>query len=156
MRDPARIDRILELVRAHWKRCPDLRLGQLITNFDTDGDGYNYEDDVLEKRLKKALKGSHAAAKEPSMKLYKMTVTIPMVVLAENAKEARYLAMKHAQDERPTEANVTVPEIIESLSDLPPGWEGRCLPYADWKRVAGSVEAPSCEMNIRYFLGKKP
>ena len=32
MRDPARIDRIIELLRAYWKANPDLRLGQIVTN----------------------------------------------------------------------------------------------------------------------------
>jgi hypothetical protein len=30
MRDPARIDRILNLVKEVWQKSPDLRLGQLI------------------------------------------------------------------------------------------------------------------------------
>lgn len=32
MRDPARIDEVLELLRAVWTLEPDLRLGQLIYN----------------------------------------------------------------------------------------------------------------------------
>lgn len=32
MRDPARIDEMLDLVRGIWKRQPDLRLGQLLYN----------------------------------------------------------------------------------------------------------------------------
>ncbi len=32
MRDPARIDDILEALRAAWVESPDLRLGQLVVN----------------------------------------------------------------------------------------------------------------------------
>lgn len=32
MRDPARIDRMIDLLRAAWHQSPDLRLGQLIAN----------------------------------------------------------------------------------------------------------------------------
>jgi uncharacterized protein YihD (DUF1040 family) len=32
MRDPARIDELLELLRVYWKRNPDLRLGQIVCN----------------------------------------------------------------------------------------------------------------------------
>jgi hypothetical protein len=33
MRDPARIDRICDLLRAYWHAHPDLRLGQIVGNF---------------------------------------------------------------------------------------------------------------------------
>ncbi len=32
MRDPNRIPRILGLIKEIWEKCPDLRLGQLLTN----------------------------------------------------------------------------------------------------------------------------
>jgi uncharacterized protein YihD (DUF1040 family) len=32
MRDPARIDRVLSILRWYWLRAPDLRLGQIIFN----------------------------------------------------------------------------------------------------------------------------
>ena len=32
MRDPARIDRIIEKLRLAWKETPDQRLGQLLVN----------------------------------------------------------------------------------------------------------------------------
>ena len=32
MRDPKRIDRVLEIVKIYWKSHPDLRLAQLISN----------------------------------------------------------------------------------------------------------------------------
>lgn len=33
MRDPARIDSIIEALREAWKQAPDERLGQLLDNF---------------------------------------------------------------------------------------------------------------------------
>lgn len=32
MRDPARIDRILDKIRAYWRANPDLRLAQIVVN----------------------------------------------------------------------------------------------------------------------------
>ena len=64
MRDPARIDRIVEQLRAAWHRDPDSRLAQLLINasdtpYDCDkphecglGLVYYIEDDVLEQRLR--------------------------------------------------------------------------------------------------------
>jgi hypothetical protein len=64
MRDPQRIDRIIEVLREAWHRFPDLRLNQLIINasdtpYDCDkphecglGLVYYIEDDTMEKRLK--------------------------------------------------------------------------------------------------------
>ncbi len=57
MRDPKRIDRILDLLNRYWKRNPDLRLGQIIGNFTprtsnlAPGSSYSVEDDVIEKEL---------------------------------------------------------------------------------------------------------
>jgi uncharacterized protein YihD (DUF1040 family) len=51
MRNPERIDRIIELVKKKWKSNPDLRLCQLLGNcFDTL-DLYYVEDSDLEKQL---------------------------------------------------------------------------------------------------------
>jgi len=33
MRDPARIDKALNLLKAYWHTYPDLRLAQIISNF---------------------------------------------------------------------------------------------------------------------------
>lgn len=55
-RDPKRISRVLELLKAHWSQNTDLRLGQLVANL-AEGDPFYIEDDELEKRLRKALKG---------------------------------------------------------------------------------------------------
>jgi uncharacterized protein YihD (DUF1040 family) len=60
MRDPKRITGILTLIEQIWKRNPDLRLGQLLTNtikHDATkdiwgGDLYNMEDDDLVKALR--------------------------------------------------------------------------------------------------------
>lgn len=52
MRDPNRIDRILNLISLIWHEYPDLRLGQLLANFaQFTSDPYYYEDDIVEKRL---------------------------------------------------------------------------------------------------------
>jgi hypothetical protein len=53
MRDPARIEKILEVVRGVWERYPDLRLGQLIGNAADirNVDSYYIEDDDLEDEL---------------------------------------------------------------------------------------------------------
>ncbi len=59
MRDPERIDVLLEYVRKHWKEYPDLRLTQLIENIAwkasnkkgqsraVEGWAFNMEDDVM-------------------------------------------------------------------------------------------------------------
>lgn len=53
MRDPQRIDRIIELIRGIWKTYPDLRLTQLIMNtLNMTKDPYYVEDDILEKKLR--------------------------------------------------------------------------------------------------------
>ena len=58
MRDPKRIDRILNLLRAYWTQNPDLRLAQIVGNEvpgSRAGDIYNFEDDKLEAALRKRL-----------------------------------------------------------------------------------------------------
>jgi len=45
MRDPARIDRIVELLRQHWHASPDQRLGQLIANLHSGLVSHAVEDD---------------------------------------------------------------------------------------------------------------
>jgi len=53
MRDPSRIDGMLREIGWHWKRMPDLRLGQLLIDaYSVSGnafspDIFNVEDDVL-------------------------------------------------------------------------------------------------------------
>ena len=62
-RDPARIDRILTLLRAYWLARPGLRLGQIVGNLTPDlhdplrkGDPYYVEDHVIEAALRDALR----------------------------------------------------------------------------------------------------
>lgn len=59
MRDPQRIDRILNLISTIWHKSPDLRLGQLLFIFaDFVDDIFYYEDDKTEKLLEKTLEES--------------------------------------------------------------------------------------------------
>lgn len=44
MRDPKRIGTVLAALGSYWHRYPDLRLGQILGNFEV---GYNTEDTVL-------------------------------------------------------------------------------------------------------------
>jgi len=53
MRDPKRIDKILNLIKSIWKQNPDLRLLQLLLNaVPEDITSYYMEDDSLEEKLK--------------------------------------------------------------------------------------------------------
>ena len=54
MRNPERIDRILNLIGKAWKKSPDLRFFQLIASMPVDyhGDLFYYEDDEFEQWLK--------------------------------------------------------------------------------------------------------
>lgn len=61
MRDPERIDRILDKLGQVWKRQPDLRLGQLIIDLHPRGDFacpevFHVEDDSLECQIDRFLK----------------------------------------------------------------------------------------------------
>lgn len=50
MRDPERIDVVLDTIREYWKKNPDLRLCQIIGNAldgEMSGAGYNTEDHEL-------------------------------------------------------------------------------------------------------------
>jgi len=55
MRDPARIDRILDLLGEQWKREPDLRLTQMVVNLVRPVEPcpgvFYFEDNKLEKIL---------------------------------------------------------------------------------------------------------
>jgi len=54
MRDPARIDPMLKLIREIWYHSPDLRLTQLIINaLAMAQDPYYIEDDTLKEALEK-------------------------------------------------------------------------------------------------------
>jgi uncharacterized protein YihD (DUF1040 family) len=58
MRNPERIDRILDNIREIWKQNPDLRLMQLLLNINLSADPYYIEDDILEKELEYYKKNS--------------------------------------------------------------------------------------------------
>ena len=61
MRDPKRIDIILQEIGAIWRKYPDMRLGQLIGNVLEGPSLYYVEDDSLVK----ALKDMYEDAEEP-------------------------------------------------------------------------------------------
>ena len=56
MRNPDRIDEILELISKIWHKNPDLRLCQLLGNCSALYDLYYVEDDKLQDELIKYLK----------------------------------------------------------------------------------------------------
>jgi uncharacterized protein YihD (DUF1040 family) len=65
MRDPTRIDRILDLLRIYWIDNPDMRLGQIVVNacecestgeLETLFHTFWVEDDVAENGLRKLLR----------------------------------------------------------------------------------------------------
>jgi len=58
VRDPKRIDRMLEKLAVLWKQAPDLRLGQLICNVSAPSraDPFYVEDDWLERSIELATK----------------------------------------------------------------------------------------------------
>jgi uncharacterized protein YihD (DUF1040 family) len=68
MRDPARIDQLLELLREVWTRSPDLRLGQLLVNAvsprEPCSEVYAIEDSVLARRLQRLLQQGTASPDE--------------------------------------------------------------------------------------------
>jgi len=50
MRDPKRIDKVMDALKSVWKKVPDWRLGQLIVNISRDAgysDPFFMEDDRL-------------------------------------------------------------------------------------------------------------
>lgn len=52
MRDPARIDRMIELLRQAWHLRPEMRLGQLLDSLLADYEAFFYvEDEVTERKL---------------------------------------------------------------------------------------------------------
>ncbi len=52
MRDPARVDRVIELLRRAWRSNPDLRLGQLVCHVASQASPtseiFHVEDDPIE------------------------------------------------------------------------------------------------------------
>lgn len=69
MRDPARIDRILAKLGAYWRACPDLRLGQIVSNLTAErGFVFYVEDDVIEAAIDRADTSSYVHA--PAHSIY--------------------------------------------------------------------------------------
>lgn len=58
MRDPDRIDKVLNRIKEIWKKFPDLRLGQLILNVIQDPALYYIEDADLAELLEKFYGGT--------------------------------------------------------------------------------------------------
>ena len=63
MRDPKRIDIILQEIGAIWHKYPDMRLGQLIGNVLEGPSLYYVEDDSLVKALKDMYEGAEESIK---------------------------------------------------------------------------------------------
>ena len=63
MRDPKRIDVILQEISAIWHKYPDMRLGQLIGNVLEGPSLYYVEDDGLVKALKDVYEGAKEVVK---------------------------------------------------------------------------------------------
>jgi hypothetical protein len=86
MRDPARIDRITEHLRAAWHANPDLRLGQLIVNaqrwmdhVDVQRVVFMTEDERTEIGLQNMLAESEMSAREledPAIELSKLRARV--------------------------------------------------------------------------------
>ena len=53
MRDPGRIDKILDDIKSIWKKHPDMRLGQLLCNVIPETYMYFVEDDSMIDAVKK-------------------------------------------------------------------------------------------------------
>lgn len=57
IRDPGRVDIVLEVIKKYWKRNPSMRLCQLLGNCFATNDLYFIEDDELVEELEKAYEG---------------------------------------------------------------------------------------------------
>ena len=57
MRDPARINKLLELIKQYWHEHPDLRIGQVLFSltYPCTTDIFYVEDDMFIKTLEKKL-----------------------------------------------------------------------------------------------------
>jgi len=61
MKDPGRIDEIIELIKQLWSSYPDWRFGQLICNISTKlgyEDPFFVEDDLLKKKIEELLEST--------------------------------------------------------------------------------------------------
>ena len=59
MRDPNRIDRFCEMLKAYWHMVPDLRFMQLVCNLQASirSDGFYLEDNKTIELIEQMLKG---------------------------------------------------------------------------------------------------
>lgn len=59
MRDPKRIKPVLEKLQVYWENNPDLRLGQIISNFSRmagySADSFYVEDDIMDEVITNVL-----------------------------------------------------------------------------------------------------
>lgn len=55
-RNPDRIDNVVSLLQQYWKKNPELRLGQILSNLACCVDLYFVEDDIIMKSLIEANK----------------------------------------------------------------------------------------------------
>lgn len=55
MRDPARIDKVLSMLKSYWKSNPDLRFVQMVMSIVGDGDYFYLEDEEFIKFLHDAM-----------------------------------------------------------------------------------------------------
>jgi hypothetical protein len=64
------------------------------------------------------------------MGLWHVRISWDLVVRAENQSEARIAAMDAVREPMfEDEPDLTMPERVSCISDLPKHWDGECLPY---------------------------
>lgn len=61
MRNPGRIQPLLQKLQVAWQTSPDLRLGQLIFVLAQQDDAFYLEDDEFEKRIETVIYGGFQA-----------------------------------------------------------------------------------------------
>lgn len=69
-RDPARIEPILDALRQVWQKCPDLRLGQIVSNAARGNaawpDVFNVEDDEVLRGLNALIRPGDSSRQDPA------------------------------------------------------------------------------------------
>lgn len=96
MRDPNRIDRVIETIRRFWHQVPDWRLGQVVVNAARKVDTWDcffIEDDALETGVK-ALAAEYGPQKDELMALES-----PMIALNRKTYPTAQDAFEAAQTE---------------------------------------------------------
>lgn len=79
------------------------------------------------------------------MPIYKLTVSTEMVVEAKDSDEAMLIAEQDCgRAIRDAEPDVVLHGQVNSLDDLPPGWDGECLAYgySSRERTLKEILAP--------------